>query len=103
MLQAGKFDDALDVIGVAESGPIDDVIGVRLVMGRGLVLASLVRLEASAAALETRRVCWFAAGRSSRDLAHGDAREGAEAGQPQEASRGRRAQAKARVGGFLSR
>ena len=49
-LLAGRFADALDVIGAAESGPIDDVVGVRLATGRGFALASLVRLEASAAA-----------------------------------------------------
>ncbi|MCC7136960.1 MAG: tetratricopeptide repeat protein [Planctomycetes bacterium] len=49
-LAAREFAPALDTLGAAESGPIEDVVGVRLRMGRGLALAGLVRVEDAAAA-----------------------------------------------------
>jgi len=49
-LGAGNPADALEALGAEEPAPIDDVVGVRLAMGRGSALSDLVRLEASAAA-----------------------------------------------------
>ena len=60
-LQTRKAAEALDALGAEEPGQISDVVGVRLAIGRGIALASLVRLEASAGA-------WFAAGEASERL-----------------------------------
>jgi len=68
-LGAGKPTEALAALGANEPAPFDDVVGVRLAMGRGFALARLVRLAASAAAFleageAAERIGWIA--RASR-------------------------------------
>ena len=60
-LMAGKVADAIESLGPQESGAVDDVVGIRLAMGRGIALRALVKLDASAAA-------FLAAGEASERL-----------------------------------
>ncbi|MCC7137430.1 MAG: tetratricopeptide repeat protein, partial [Planctomycetes bacterium] len=48
-LSRREFTSALDALDPSEPGPVEDVVGVRLRMGRGFALAGLVRHEDAAA------------------------------------------------------
>ena len=70
-LSAVKPDEALTALGAPEAGPIDDVVGVRLAMGRGISLGALGKFDAAEAVFVTagdaaERLGWLA--RSDRAL-----------------------------------
>ncbi|MCC7136963.1 MAG: CHAT domain-containing protein [Planctomycetes bacterium] len=58
---ARDFPRALAALGPPERGPIEDVVGVQLAIGRGIVFASLARLDEAAA-------CELAAGDGAEQL-----------------------------------
>jgi len=64
-LGTSKFRDALKALGPEQTGPIRDVVGVRLAHGRGIASAALARLQEAHAAHGTaaaaaERLGWFA-------------------------------------------